>query len=93
MADSEAGLSEALPTGLLLRLESECLAGRGDRERRSKRDVLFGSGSVWSKRDRFALLRSVSSIFTPACLQYRMAVVWLPRDMRSRRLWLIGFPT
>ena len=63
LADSEAGLPEARPTGLLLRLESECLAGGGDRDRRSKREVRFGSGSVWSKRDRFALLRSVSSIF------------------------------
>lgn len=34
----------------------------GDRERRSNRDVLLGSGSVWSKRERFTVRRSVSSI-------------------------------
>lgn len=61
LEDSLAGLSEALPTGLLLRRGSDFLAG-GERERRSNLDCLFGSGSVWSKRDRFAVRRSVSSI-------------------------------
>lgn len=46
LAGSEAGLPEARPAGLLLRLESECLVGGGDRDRRSKREALFGSGSV-----------------------------------------------
>ena len=40
------------PSGLRLRLDSVCLED-GDRERRSKRDCFRGSGSVWSKRDRF----------------------------------------
>jgi hypothetical protein len=58
---SPPGLSEALPRGLLLRLGSDFLAG-GERERRSNLEALFGSGSVWSKRERFAVRRSVSSI-------------------------------
>lgn len=58
---SVLGLSEVLPRGLLLRLGSDFLAG-GERERRSNLDALFGSGSVWSKRERFAVRRSVSSI-------------------------------
>jgi hypothetical protein len=32
------------------------------RARRSNLDVRFGSGSVWSKRERLAVRRSVSSI-------------------------------
>lgn len=58
---SVLGLSEALPIGLLLRLGSDFLAW-GERERRSNLEALFGSGSVWSKRERFAVRRSVSSI-------------------------------
>lgn len=38
--------------GLRLRRLSDFLED-GERERRSKRDVRFGSGSVWSKRERF----------------------------------------
>jgi hypothetical protein len=64
LADSATGLPEALPTGLLLRLESECLAGGGERDRRSKREERFGSGSVWSNLERFAVLLSVSSILS-----------------------------
>lgn len=61
-ADSGAGLpEERRPRGDLLRRESTFLAG-GDRERLSNLEVLFGSGSFWSKRDRFAVRRSVSSI-------------------------------
>lgn len=60
-AESTAGLAVSLPIGLLLRLDSVFFAA-GDFERRSKRDVLLGSGSVWSNRDRFAVRRSVSSI-------------------------------
>lgn len=58
---SVLGLSEALSRGLLLRLGSDFRAG-GERERRSNLDALFGSGSVWSKRERFAVRRSVSSM-------------------------------
>jgi hypothetical protein len=61
-----AGLSEALDMGLLLRLVSGLLAG-GDLERRSNLEVLLGSGSFWSKRERFAVRRSVSSIFNTFC--------------------------
>jgi hypothetical protein len=61
--ESVIGLPKGLPSGLLLRLVSGCLAGGGDLERRSNREERFGSGSVWSKRERFAVLLSVSSIF------------------------------
>lgn len=60
--ESPDGLSKALLTGLLLRLESAGLAGGGDLERLSNLEARFGSGSFWSKRERFAVLRSVSSI-------------------------------
>lgn len=53
----EAGLRESLPRGLLLRLEPVC-RDEGERERLSNLDVLRGSGSVWSKRERFTLLSS-----------------------------------
>jgi hypothetical protein len=55
------GLSGFRSMGLLLRLDSDFLAG-GERDRLSNRDALFGSGSFWSKRDRFAVRLSVSSI-------------------------------
>jgi hypothetical protein len=58
---STLGLPEPLASGLLLRRGSDLLAG-GERERRSNLDALFGSGSVWSKRERFAVRRSVSSM-------------------------------
>lgn len=45
------GLLTSLP-GLRLRRDS-LVRETGDRERRSKRDAGFRSGSVWSKRDRF----------------------------------------
>lgn len=44
-----------------MRVDSDCLA-EGDRERRSNRERR-GSGSVWSKRERFAR-RSSSAIAT-----------------------------
>lgn len=58
---SGVGLRGCLPSGLLLRLDSDFLAD-GDRERRSKRDERLTSGSVWSNRDRLALRRSSSAI-------------------------------
>lgn len=60
-----AGLFELLSTSLVSRsflpptvegLEAAAglrLRRAGERERRSKRDLRGGSGSVWSKRDRF----------------------------------------
>ena len=62
LAPSVAGLEtlEAVK-GLLLRRASDCLLV-GDRERRSKREDRLTSGSVWSKRDRFELLRSSSAM-------------------------------
>ncbi len=60
---SGAGLSEAFGSGDLLRLESgSCFRAGGDLERLSNREALFGSGSFWSKHERFAVRRSVSSI-------------------------------
>lgn len=47
--------------GLRSRGASERLEG-GDRDRRSNRDGRLGSGSVWSKRDRFMVRRSASSM-------------------------------
>lgn len=54
------GASDGLVEGLALRRDS-VFAG-GDRERRSNREARFGSGSVWSKRERFAVRLSVSSM-------------------------------
>ena len=48
-------------SGLLVLRVSDSLRD-GDRDRRSKRDERFGSGSVWSNRDRLELLRSSSAI-------------------------------
>ena len=48
--------------GLRLRLASEVFA-EGDLDLRSKRERLT-SGSVWSNRERFELLRSSSAIFS-----------------------------
>ena len=56
---ASAGLLDAI--GLLLRCESLCLV-EGERERRSNLEARFGSGSVWSKRDRFVERRSSSAI-------------------------------
>lgn len=51
------------PIGLLFRLVESDLRAGGDLERLSNREErAFGSGSVWSKRERFADLLSVSSI-------------------------------
>lgn len=58
-AASVAGLSEPLGRGLLLRLDSDLAAG-GDRERLS--NLEGRAGSFWSKRERFAVRRSVSSM-------------------------------
>ena len=64
-AASGAGLSDALATGLLLRLDSVVgFRAGGERERLSNLETLFSSGSVWSKRERFAVRRSVSSMLT-----------------------------
>jgi hypothetical protein len=59
---SGIGLPEVLGSGLLLRLDSSSFTAGGDLERLSNLEVLFGSGSFWSKRDRFTARRSVSSI-------------------------------
>jgi hypothetical protein len=60
-AESVAGLSEARGSGLLLRLVSGSgFEAGGERER-------LGLRSVWSKRERFAVRRSVSSILDPRC--------------------------
>jgi hypothetical protein len=56
-----AGLSARLSRGLRLRFLSGLVVG-GDLERRSNLEARFGSGSFWSKRERFAVRRSVSSI-------------------------------
>ena len=64
---SELGVSELpLAAGLRLRFGSLCRV-EGERDRRSKREVRFGSGSVWSKRERFELLRSSSAIVRSCC--------------------------
>lgn len=47
-----AGLWRSLSSGLRLLRDSGCLE-EGDRERLSNREAFRGSGSVWSKRDRF----------------------------------------
>lgn len=49
---SPEGFWWSLSNGLRLLLLSLCLDA-GDRERRSNREAFLGSGSVWSKRDRF----------------------------------------
>lgn len=60
--DAGAG-SRSLDSGLLSRAEPSLLArAGGDRERRSNLEALRGSGSFWSKRERLAVRRSVSSI-------------------------------
>lgn len=59
-AESAPGLSEAPLTGLLLRADSRL---GGERDRLSNLEVRLASGSVWSKRERFAVRRSVSSMF------------------------------
>ena len=47
--------------GLLLRRVSGCRLV-GERERRSNLEARFGSGSVWSNRDRFEVRRSSSAM-------------------------------
>lgn len=61
LAAGESSASRSLDNGLLSRAESSLRAG-GDRERRSNLEAFRGSGSFWSKRDRFAVRRSVSSM-------------------------------
>lgn len=64
-----AGLSSVLLMGLRSRVsESFLSSAAGERERRSKRDLRAGSGSVWSKRDR---LRVVSSDMTAVLAKWR----------------------
>src|SRR5687768_619170 len=62
-ASTAACLGASSPSFLrgLLSRGSERLLG-GDLERRSNLEARFGSGSVWSKRERFAVRRSESSI-------------------------------
>jgi len=56
------GASRGFDRGLRSRSRAESgLRAGGERERRSKRERR-GSGSVWSKRERLTLRRSVSSI-------------------------------
>lgn len=51
---SAEGLRADLESGLrLLRESDSCSLETGDRDLRSNREFLRGSGSVWSKRDRF----------------------------------------
>lgn len=64
-AASGGALSEVLGSGLLLRRLS-CLTAGGERERLSNLEARFGSGSFWSKRERFEARLSVSSIFSIA---------------------------
>lgn len=54
----------SLDSGLLSRVPEPSLLLRagGDLERRSKREALRGSASFWSKRERFTVRRSESSI-------------------------------
>lgn len=47
--------------GLLLRRVSGCRLV-GERERRSNLEARFGSGSVWSNRDRLEVRRSSSAM-------------------------------
>jgi hypothetical protein len=54
-------VSRSLDNGLLSRTESS-LRAEGDRERLSNLEAFRGSGSFWSKRDRFAVRRSESSM-------------------------------
>jgi hypothetical protein len=65
----EAGPRRSLPKGLLLRLVSVC-RDEGERERRSNREGLRGSASVWSKRERFTL-RSSSPMLEGVLCQVR----------------------
>lgn len=53
--------TRSLTMGLLLCRVSEVLLV-GERERLSKREERLTSGSVWSKRERFAVLRSSSAM-------------------------------
>ena len=75
MGESGAGGAASLK-GLLSRMDSCFLAG-GDLERRSNLEALLGSGSVWSNRDRLALLLSVSSIVAMVCLVGALLLVSL----------------
>ena len=68
-----AGLSSTLLIGLRSRAsESFLSSATGERERRSKRDLRAGSGSVWSKRDR---LRPVSSDMLAVLVRVREYVL------------------
>lgn len=64
LASEAFGLWLLLPIGLRLTLGADCLAD-GDLERRSKRERR-GSGSVWSKRDRFDFRSSSPMIIVPS---------------------------
>lgn len=56
------GLKDLLGASGLLLLRVSDPRLEGDRDRRSSREDRFGSGSIWSKRDRFAVLRPSSAI-------------------------------
>lgn len=58
----EPSVSRSLDNGLLSRADESSLRAGGDRERRSNLETFRGSGSFWSKRDRLAVRRSVSSM-------------------------------
>lgn len=58
-------LSRGLERGLRARPAESSLRAGGERDRLSNRDARFGSGSVWSKRERLMRL-SESSIASGA---------------------------
>ena len=72
MGDLESGveLSRSFERGLRSRTTSCFLAG-GDRERLSNRDILRGSGSVWSKRERLTARAPESSMLSKFSRQIR----------------------
>ena len=73
--------------GLLLRRESLCLVV-GERERRSNLEVRFGSGSVWSKRDRFVERRSSSAmllwVYWVECFQEKCRILGVTEEVDVR---------
>ena len=71
--ESIEGLRTDFDKGLLLRRDSEFLE-TGERDLRSNLEVFRGSGSVWSKRERF--LGALSShIMTQAVDEHRVVRV------------------
>lgn len=68
---SAAGLRGSPLRGLRVRAAPDCRED-GDRERRSNRDARFGSGSFWSKRERFARGSSSAMVYIQ-CRKIRRA--------------------